>query len=870
MRRLVFALAALAALLPVRSAHAQPAPWGSIDLPAGAPAVRAALGIQSDSPSSELVFEVARKHFYLPGRNDARQPGFARLEQALAGATAGETLRVPLPGSVALWQEATGKAGAALTRALLIERDAALFYTGLAALDAATLEFFETQPALARTIYRQRAPVFAAFARALSVRDGRVVVPGGRTAEGLWTDLTGVTPSTPAPFIDAILKGNDGRLAYFYGALAALDEAHLRFVFGGEVERGDRLRGILRVFATVEPEWRLASQPFRRPSFDPFLALRFARVTAAGELAGDQRTDALTYLRKIFDAQNGARGAVDASASTRRVFEAAAAALRVGPEAGAIRATRPVLGMTLERMGVSDPRLLARVDAAAAALDARLSMREEITVVWQGAMSLLASAARGGSDAASRDAALGELAATVSSRDPFASVLDWLAARVSGQENGLEGALIAWAAGSRAPRSVIWEGQALALDLAASRRAAITRALAHPRRLTLDDVAALREVQELVASRAPLDAGALRARLEPIAARYDGTARVHAPLADGAGALRELLRLAGDGDIESQARHALSVKLLAAWRAALVDTLRGIVYAQTINRPGMLATSANDFARRHRFQPPERVSFAPVGPWELARVVASGELRLDGSLLELDLAMPEQMLRRPSDEMPAEPVMLTGERSALAHAAVLGFDAPAHEGMAETAQAIRAGRASIGEAATPEALVALGSRGGMRLERASLLAWEAAQDPAVARARFSLPEIAAIGGLASAAGWRTSQLSLDGCPCLGPPQAPSAWSDLMGRWDAGLLAAASPDLVLRIIELAASFELPPEIVAPILLVATNDVIEHADPSDPDDREAIARAVARIDAERFEHYMLALITEGTLVPSGGRP
>ena len=44
----------------------------------------------------------------------------------------------------------------------------------------------------------------------------------------------------------------------------------------------------------------------------------------------------------------------------------------------------------------------------------------------------------------------------------------------------------------------------------------------------------------------------------------------------------------------------------------------------------------------------------------------------------------------------------------------------------------------------------------------------------------------------------------------------------------------------------------------------------ADPSDPDDRDALARAVAAIDAQRFEAYMLVLITEGMLVPAGGRP
>jgi hypothetical protein len=72
------------------------------------------------------------------------------------------------------------------------------------------------------------------------------------------------------------------------------------------------------------------------------------------------------------------------------------------------------------------------------------------------------------------------------------------------------------------------------------------------------------------------------------------------------------------------------------------------------------------------------------------------------------------------------------------------------------------------------------------------------------------------------------------------------------------------------IDLVSSSALPADLVAPLLLVATNDAIERADPSDPDDREAVARAAAGIDAARLEQYMLVLITEGMLVPGGGRP
>ena len=876
MNSIVATLVVMAVALCGQAASAQPASWDSIELPASAPQVRDALGIRAASPASGLILEVARRYFYLPGRNDARQPGFARLEQVLNAPGAGEGARVvPLPGGAALWEHATGLSGGALARALLLDRNAALLYTGLASLDRDTLAFVAGEPALVREIFRGPAAVFAAFGGAIRVRAGRVDVPGGPGAEALWTQLVRASPASPAPFIEAVLKGGGGRLAYFYDALASLDEARLRFVFGPAPGRDGRFLEIARIFESVEPAWRVASQPFLRPMFDPAFALRFARLPRAAESGED--VYALAYLREIFGASPASRRATDASAAARRAFDAAAAAARAGAALGAVRAARPALAMTLERIGVTDAALVARVDRAAAALDARLTLREELTIAWQGSLTLLAAAARHGSvEPAERDAALGALAGTVEARDPFTALLDWLDARVPGAA-ALEAALVDWAAGPRVLQPLEWEGQPLDLDMAGSRRAALARMLDHPRRLTLDDIAALRRAHERVASADPLDAAALGADLGPVLVRYASAARVHPPLAAGADAFGRLMQLAPAGPIDPQARQALSVELLAARRAALADAMRLIAYAHAVNGPGMLATSAADFARRHIFEPPARVSLAPVGPWEPAVIAAGGGLRLEGSLLNLDLAIPEMMLRRPPGEMPAEPAMLAGERAAFARAALLAGEPArlAQEAgtidIAGIARAIAAGRREVAAAADPAAFAALAERAAMAPMRAGLLAWEAARDPDAARRRFSLAELAAIGGLPRVpAALGTSRMALDGCPCAGSPPPPFAWRDLAGRWDSGLLAAASPDLALRLIELAAEADLPAAIVAPLLLVATSDVIERADPADPDDREAIARAVATIDAGRFEQYMLALIPAGTLVPRGELP
>lgn len=808
MKPIVAAMAVMAMASSALPASAGVAQDASLTLPIPAADIRAALGVRTAAPTADIIGEVARRHFHLPGLQDASQPGLARLAAQLAAARgAGRGDVVALPGGVAFWRDVTELGEETLAHRVLLDRELSLFYVGLASLEPGMLAHVVADRELARRLLRRHAAVFAAFGASLAVRNGRVMVPGGPGAEPLWTRLTGVAPANASRFVEAIVSADRGRLAYFYDTVASLDDVRVAFVFGAAAGREGRFPEIAGVFQTIEPAWRVDAQPFRRPAFDPALALRFARVTPAGVLDGPEPLDALAYLRRVFGARAADRRAPGAVASARRAFDALAAAQRLGTAAGEMRAARPSLAIALERMGVSGDAIYARVNRAAAALDARLLLREELTAIWQGALTVLSAAARHGSaDASARDAALVALAGAAEARDPYSAVVDWFVDRAPGG-GPVEPAIITWAAGASRPRPVTWEGEALALDTARGRLASLTRVLDHPRRLTIDDILVLRDVQQQVSSTGPLDAAGLAARLAPLLPRYASAARVHATLAPGSAAYARVAALdsapAALPDSGRDARYLLGNELLAAWRAALADALRVMVYAQAIHAGDAAATSVADFARRHRFAPPERVSLAPIGPWEPARVAADAGLLVEGSLLDLDLAVPEMSLRRVPGEMPAEPVMLAGERAALARNAVLAQDAPDR-----TAGAAR-------PAGTPG----------------------------------------------------TARLALTGCPCLGAPPPPAAWRDLAGRWDAGLLGAASPDLATRLADLAASAGLPDDLVAPLMLVATMDFIERADPAHPDDREAMARAAASIDAGRFEQYMLVLIAEGTLGPGG---
>src|SRR6266853_6302396 len=54
----------------------------------------------------------------------------------------------------------------------------------------------------------------------ISIRAGRVIVPGGAPAESAWKDLVGVSPGSPAEFITRLLAKDDGWLATYFDALS--------------------------------------------------------------------------------------------------------------------------------------------------------------------------------------------------------------------------------------------------------------------------------------------------------------------------------------------------------------------------------------------------------------------------------------------------------------------------------------------------------------------------------------------------------------------------------------------------------------------------------------------------------------------------
>ena len=64
------------------------------------------------------------------------------------------------------------------------------------------------------------APALDFFGSHISVRSGRVIVPGGAASESAWKNLVGASPTSPAEFVTRLLAKDDGWLAAYFDALS--------------------------------------------------------------------------------------------------------------------------------------------------------------------------------------------------------------------------------------------------------------------------------------------------------------------------------------------------------------------------------------------------------------------------------------------------------------------------------------------------------------------------------------------------------------------------------------------------------------------------------------------------------------------------
>jgi hypothetical protein len=104
-----------------------------------------------------------------------------------------------------------------------ILRDPALarLYWALSGMDSETSHFLWQSIGAKKLI--PTAPVLDFFGSQISVRAGRVLVPGGAASESGWRDLVGANPRSPAEFVAKLLVKDDGWLAAYFDAMSRTD-----------------------------------------------------------------------------------------------------------------------------------------------------------------------------------------------------------------------------------------------------------------------------------------------------------------------------------------------------------------------------------------------------------------------------------------------------------------------------------------------------------------------------------------------------------------------------------------------------------------------------------------------------------------------
>lgn len=120
-------------------------------------------------------------------------------------------------------REAKKRAGDDALDYILRDPAMARLYWALSRIDPATVAELKRYPGLANLI-----PVAAAldfYGTQISIRGGRVAVPGGKQSESAWKELAGASPENPGEFIPKLLAKDEGWLASYFDVLSRLNRS---------------------------------------------------------------------------------------------------------------------------------------------------------------------------------------------------------------------------------------------------------------------------------------------------------------------------------------------------------------------------------------------------------------------------------------------------------------------------------------------------------------------------------------------------------------------------------------------------------------------------------------------------------------------
>lgn len=499
----------LTVIVLVGSAHAQGAGAQTtvfdVPLPGGLRAALAAIGDHAAPDRAQFLGEFIRRTYDTPfgPRDDAREAVLqSLLAQLKAGGATSET--IPLPLSPRIWIDVVfgGKATPeTLVSAILQSRSASLLYCSLLSLDDDTRAWIAGQPDLIADVISRRPAAFLAVAPGLRVTPGGVRVPGGAPAEPAWQALVGKRPTEATDFVRALLASGEGRLAYFFNAMAEMTPAQVRLAFNLEssdvAARVESARRLSSVFQRLWAGRTIEQRAFTRPPLDPALLLAELSISGKGQpsvpgtqafwsavfddnprpepphrdarvaLDGGEPADFAWLCEQVFkgDLSEQRRRYMMVLFATRRVDRVTRDTARDAVDAVRAVGTYPILMAALERARVTDLAVFAGAVRKATELSAIPADRAFRPLAqFQGALALVTRAASRGSlspEAVSRLVSSLSAIAIGERGDYEGRIVTWLDNWLDGEARATEPRSPASAtAASAAPDDDVFEGTA--------------------------------------------------------------------------------------------------------------------------------------------------------------------------------------------------------------------------------------------------------------------------------------------------------------------------------------------------------------------------------------------------------------------------
>lgn len=849
-------MVALVAWLAVAD-DTKPVP-GFFDLPVtGGTATFDLLGLQPEERGSAIAV-LARSMFSQGGSAAERAAGARRFIISLstpgsdaASENNGRPITIAVPLTADHWRELLGpEAPKDLFAALVSNRAVLLVAAGAVNTDASIRALLQRDRGLLRWIARTAPAAFWVSARSLAIDKDRVSVPGGQAAEPIWEALVGERVTRVPEFLRLLLTKDGGRVAWFFDSVAMMAPERRALVMGPGpmATQVEQTRALYQAYRGADSNWRLEEHPFLRSITDPWIISSRIEIDSNGvappaaQWFWDAVFDRTDLTRKVVAGLDRApSGPVTLAWLTQRISSAAAKERRDRYEmvrfaqavfgapaddqltdvliaVGGYRRYRALL-LSLDRMGITTPRVYSRAVEAARRIDELPGRnRRHAVIAFQSAVAIIERARAARSiDVSTADRVLLSLADVAEAEDRSASAI------------------------------TKWMVQSL-LD--------VLPPLIQPDQFTGSTAYESRLLQALAgapAKNAPVLAW------EGLDYRVDYFSSEHARIKR----IREQLTSPG-----------LDAALAANNDAQIADALLVLIYTPALGDPEGPALLGGDIPRRHNFGTEGAAGVRrDFLAWSVPReqVGDGNPWHIEGSLLGLDLALARLSLRRLADnEMPVAPTINLNDLLTLARTVrALNPEDLSDADRDRIVEAIARGKQRVAEAgADLSAVLRLVDEAGMSPAIKQTMAWTLTRTPELAPSLFALRDFMWLGKpevpreRLDRWGVYIEPLNIRLGTAMPPP---SPWENLGGRADGGLIGTQLPDLTLRLAEETARLKLPAQLIPGLLTYATQDFWHDVDSRFPDDWPAMARQALALSPSRVEDYVAALAGDGPLRP-----